>query len=66
MATPRRTPQDMLSRLEVRHDEMLTRLDELNEQILAALAKLTEKRPVESPDRMSRQEVSHGNLVTNC
>jgi hypothetical protein len=66
VAAPRRTPQEMLSRLEVRHDELLTRLNELNEQILAALAELTEKRPADSPQRASRQEISHGNLATTC
>jgi hypothetical protein len=44
MSAPLPTPQEMLDRLDVRHDELIAKLDELNGQIEKALADLAVAR----------------------
>jgi hypothetical protein len=43
------TPQELLDRLDTRHDELIQKLDDLNSQIEAALAQFAKKRSEESP-----------------
>lgn len=42
------TPQEMLDRLDSRHDELIQKLDELNSQIEAALAQFAKARGEEA------------------
>jgi hypothetical protein len=42
------TPQELLDRLESRHDELIQKLDDLNVQIEAALAQFAKKRSEDS------------------
>ena len=39
------TPQELLDRLDSRHDELIQKLDDLNAQIEAALAQFAKARP---------------------
>jgi hypothetical protein len=43
------TPQEMLERLDSRHDELIHKLDELNAQIEAALQQFTKARSEANP-----------------
>lgn len=43
------TPQDLLDRLDSRHDELIQKLDELNAQIEAALAQFAKARNEAAP-----------------
>ena len=66
MAAPRRTPQEMLARLDLRHDELLSRLDDLNTQILAALEELASKRPDDSVAKTSGRQSQHTDAAVTC
>jgi hypothetical protein len=44
MSTTLPTPQEMLDRLDVRHDELIERLDELNGRIEQALVDMAQAR----------------------
>ena len=43
------TPQELLDRLDTRHDELIQKLDDLNAQIEAALAQFAKARTVVAP-----------------
>lgn len=43
------TPQEMLDRLDTRHDELIQKLDDLNTQIEAALAQFAKARGADEP-----------------
>jgi hypothetical protein len=44
MSTAPPTPQELLERLDARHDELISKLDELNGQIEKALVDLAQAR----------------------
>ena len=48
MSATSSSPQELLDRLDSRHDELIARLDELNAQIERALADLAKSREVDT------------------
>lgn len=51
MASPPPNPQELVRRLDARHDELIQRLDELNVQVEAALAEFATARDAANPGR---------------
>jgi hypothetical protein len=49
MSTNLPTPQELLDRLDARHDELIERLDELNGRIEKALVDLSQARAETAP-----------------
>jgi hypothetical protein len=54
MPTPRANPQELVRRLDARHDELLRRLEELNAEIEHALAEFVRTRDGVASDAKPR------------
>ncbi len=55
MASPPPNPQELVRRLDARHEELIRRLDELNDQIEQALAEFATARDAPAGNAVGRR-----------